>query len=74
MEDVIIAPSSESAIQWLEDNNVRLAIRAMLKRKRCIEEQQRLGKEADNLCRWFGRELAAVELALRKTECKVLRL
>jgi hypothetical protein len=71
MEDVIVTPaSSRSAIQWLEDINVRKAIRAMLKRKRCIEERRRLGNEADNLCRWFGRRLAAVELAIRKTECE----
>ncbi|KAG2154223.1 uncharacterized protein EDB93DRAFT_1239586 [Suillus bovinus] len=34
------------------------------KRDRCVEEQQCLGLEADNLCRWFSDELSAQELAL----------
>jgi len=51
---------------WLEDRDVRTGIQAMLKVDRCLEERRCLGWEADNLCRWFGRELAAVELALRR--------
>ena len=30
----------------------------------CIEERWRLGVEADNLCRWFGREVLATEVAI----------
>ncbi|PPQ84493.1 hypothetical protein CVT26_003475 [Gymnopilus dilepis] len=37
----------------------------MLKQDRSIEEKKRLQSEADNLCRWIGRELLAVEIALR---------
>jgi hypothetical protein len=37
----------------------------MLKKDRCQEELLRVGLEADNLCHWFGRELAAVKLASR---------
>jgi hypothetical protein len=36
----------------------------MLKLDRCQEERRRLGMEADNLCRFFGRELCAVEVAI----------
>ncbi len=42
----------------------------MLTQDRCLEERWRLGNEADNLCRWYGRELAAVELAIRTPQCK----
>lgn len=65
MEDVWIAPSVGHIPRWMEDKDVRAGIRAMLKRDRCLEEQHRLGIEADNLCRWFGNELATIELALR---------
>jgi len=64
-EDVWITPSDGKLPRWLDDSDVRDGIRAMLKVDRCSEERQRLRIEADNLCRWFGRELAAVELALR---------
>lgn len=66
MEDVWITPIPGNPPMWLEDSNVRNGIRAMLKIDRCYEERRRLGNEADNLCRWFGRELCAVELALRE--------
>ncbi|KAF8444153.1 hypothetical protein L210DRAFT_3611346 [Boletus edulis BED1] len=65
MEDVWITPSLEQIPRWMDDKNVRCGIRAVLKRDRCLEERRRLGFEADNLCRWYGSELAAVELALR---------
>lgn len=42
----------------------------MLKLDRCIEEQRRLGWEADNLCRWYGRELSSVEVAIALPESK----
>ncbi|KAI0707020.1 hypothetical protein C8Q76DRAFT_629548 [Earliella scabrosa] len=67
LTDVWIAPAKTDAPSppWLEDANVRRGIRAMLAKDRCLEERRRLGDEADNLCRWYGNELAAVELALR---------
>ncbi|PPQ96513.1 hypothetical protein CVT26_010429 [Gymnopilus dilepis] len=65
MEDVWIERSEVETPPWLEDQDVRTGIRAMLKKDRCKEEQRRLGWEADNLCQWFGRELAAVQVALR---------
>jgi hypothetical protein len=70
MEDVWIAPSIGEIPRWLEDADVRDGIRAMLKLDRCLEERRRLGNEADNLCRWFGNELAATELALVTPACK----
>lgn len=68
LEDVWISPCTGEVPQWLEDLDTRDGIRALLKRDRCQEEQHRLGQEADNMCRWFGRELAAVELALRQPQ------
>ncbi|EMD32924.1 hypothetical protein CERSUDRAFT_57603, partial [Gelatoporia subvermispora B] len=50
--------------RWLEDQSVREGIQAMLKIDRCNEEEARLRREAQNMCAWFGRELAATELAL----------
>jgi len=70
MEDVWITPSTSKPPAWLEDMDVRAGIRAHLKIERCIEEQKRLGIESDNLCRWFGRELGAVELALLNESSK----
>jgi hypothetical protein len=45
-------------------------IQAMLKVDRCLEEHWRLGREADNLCRWFGQELVVVKLALQTPSSK----
>ena len=60
--------------RWLEEPEVREGIRAVLKQQRCLEERRRLGIEADNLCRWFGEEICAVELALRCPECRSIQL
>ncbi|CDO73127.1 hypothetical protein BN946_scf185007.g181 [Trametes cinnabarina] len=65
LTDVWISPAETRTPRWLEDANIRQGIRALLLQDRCREERRRLGEEADNLCRWYGRELAAVELALR---------
>lgn len=64
MEDVWVTPAEGEVPRWLQDRDVREGIRAVLKLDRCLEERHRLGIEADNLCRWFGRELCAIELAL----------
>lgn len=64
MEDVWITQSSGAVPAWLGDADVREGIRAMLKVDRCQEERRRLGMEADNLCRFFGRELSAIEVAI----------
>ncbi|KAJ7582135.1 hypothetical protein C8J56DRAFT_1005953 [Mycena floridula] len=42
---------------------VRQAIQALLKLDQCLEERRRLGMEAQNLCRSFGRKLTAIEVA-----------
>ncbi|EGO23827.1 hypothetical protein SERLADRAFT_409084 [Serpula lacrymans var. lacrymans S7.9] len=63
-EDVWISPSAGEISPWLEDPDVRDNIHAALKQDRCREEQRCLGLEAVDVCRWFGRELAAIELAL----------
>ncbi|KAF9469487.1 hypothetical protein BDZ94DRAFT_692 [Collybia nuda] len=64
MEDVWITPSADKIPPWLEDIDVRQGIRAMLKVDRCLEERRRLGMEGDNMCRWFARELSALEVAI----------
>ena len=69
LEDVWISPCIGEAPQWLEDPEARDGIRALLKRDQCQEEQCRLGRDADNMCRWFGRELTATELALQQPWC-----
>ena len=70
LADVWVTRLSESAAmpKWLEDPQVRTGIRAVLDKDRCLEERRRLGREADNLCRSYGRELAAIELAMRSPQ------
>jgi hypothetical protein len=70
MEDVWITPMDSQVPRWLEDVDVREGIRAVLKMDRCLEERRRLGLEADNLCRWFGCKLSAVEVALATPSSK----
>ncbi|KAG6882607.1 hypothetical protein C0992_011225, partial [Termitomyces sp. T32_za158] len=67
MQDVWISHPMEEVPRWLQDKNVQEGIRAMLKLDRCHEERRRLAIEGENLVRWFGRELAAIELALTET-------
>ena len=71
MEDVWISPSVGEISRWIDDQDVHNGICAMLKWNQCLEERRRLGMEADNLCRWYGTELAAVELALHTPESKL---
>ncbi|KAG6890858.1 hypothetical protein C0992_012244 [Termitomyces sp. T32_za158] len=66
MQDVWISRPVEQVPQWLGDKNFCDGIRALLKVNRCREERCRLEVEAENLVRWFGRELAATELALNE--------
>ena len=63
--DVWITRISPTVPRWLEDPNVRSGIRAVLAKDRCLEERRRLEMEADNLCRSYSLNLAAVELAMR---------
>ncbi|KJA14936.1 hypothetical protein HYPSUDRAFT_412056 [Hypholoma sublateritium FD-334 SS-4] len=69
MEDVWVSTSETVQQPWLDNPDIRAGIRAMIKLDRCIEEQHRLGQEADNMCAWFRRELGAVELAIRTPKC-----
>ncbi|TFK51476.1 hypothetical protein OE88DRAFT_1644929 [Heliocybe sulcata] len=68
LQDVWIEPFTTEPPRWLYDSDVWVGICAMLKVDRCLEECRRLGIEADNICRWFGRELTTLELALRLPE------
>jgi len=64
MQDVWITPSTGEVPRWLEDIDMHDGICALLKHKRCLEEQRRLGIEADNMCQWFGHKLTAIQVAL----------
>ncbi|KAG1737872.1 uncharacterized protein EDB91DRAFT_1082966 [Suillus paluster] len=68
MKDIWITPLVGEVPHWLDDQDIHDGICTMLKHDRCIKEQQHLGLESDNLCRWFGDELAAIELALQLPE------
>ncbi|TDL19236.1 hypothetical protein BD410DRAFT_900284 [Rickenella mellea] len=65
MQDVWIDTSVATGPRWMVDPAVRKGIRAMLELDRCVEERRRLGREADNLLRWFTDELTALEIAHR---------
>ena len=66
LADVWVTRISTTVPKWLNDPKVRSGIRAVLDKDRCLEERRRLGLEADNLCRSYGRDLAAIELAMRQ--------
>ncbi|KAJ2934713.1 hypothetical protein H1R20_g2362, partial [Candolleomyces eurysporus] len=64
MENVWIEPVTDDSHRWVHDQDVRDGIRAMLRLKRCREERRRLGVEADNMLRWYQRELQAISAAI----------
>ena len=70
MQGIWITPSTGKVPRWLEDIDVRDGICALLKHKRCLEEQCRLSIEADNMCQWFGHELTTIQVALQQPESK----
>lgn len=70
LSDVWVSPVIPKVPAWLESENVRKGIRAVLSLDRCLEERRRLGREADNMSRWYRKELTAVKLALRRPECE----
>ncbi|KAF5326117.1 hypothetical protein D9611_000326 [Ephemerocybe angulata] len=72
LEDIWMSPASPDRNAWLYDSDVREAMRAVQQADRCQEEVKRLGIEFDNLCRWFGKELTSVELALVVPENAIL--
>lgn len=49
---------------WLSDDKVRVGIRAMTDRDRCIEERARLSKERNALQLWFSEEWKIVNAAI----------
>ena len=70
MEDIWITPSSGAVPLWISDQDICSGIHGMLESDRCLEEHCHLGLEADNLCYWYGNELATIELALLCPESK----
>ena len=68
LADVWVTRVSQPTPRWLCDVLVRKGIQAVLAKDRCLEERRRLEMEADNLCRSYGRDLAAVELAMRNPD------
>lgn len=67
MESVWVSKVGSSQL-WVRDPDVREGIRHMHKATRCREERIRLGREADNMLRWFERRLRAVVDALSDPE------
>ena len=65
LSDVWVTRVSPTVPRWLENPDVRSGIRAVLAKDRCLEERRRLEMEADNLCRSYSLNLAAVELAMQ---------
>ncbi|KAJ2914823.1 hypothetical protein MD484_g5591, partial [Candolleomyces efflorescens] len=65
MESVWIEPIDPQKQRWVHDAGIRSGIRAVHRLERCAEETRRLGREADNMCRWFGREVSAVAAAMQ---------
>ena len=63
--DVWVTRVSTPTPRWLCDVLVRKGIQAVLAKDRCTEERRRLEMEAENLCQSYGRDLCAVELAMR---------
>ncbi|TEB16313.1 hypothetical protein FA13DRAFT_1650797, partial [Coprinellus micaceus] len=63
-EDVWINRCEGKQPMWFSSGEVRDGVRAMMKLDRCNEEIRRLGKEADNMCNWYGDELSCLEVAL----------
>ncbi|KZT28316.1 hypothetical protein NEOLEDRAFT_1058906, partial [Neolentinus lepideus HHB14362 ss-1] len=71
MQDVWIDTREGECPLWLTDPAIRKGIRAFLQIDRCLEERRCLGREAENLLRWFAEELAALEIAVHLTEGKL---
>ncbi|KAH6903735.1 hypothetical protein BKA70DRAFT_1110666 [Coprinopsis sp. MPI-PUGE-AT-0042] len=75
LTDVWISTSAGADVPpWLSDPEVREAIAEMHTRDRCAEERLRVGVERDNMCRWFRKELLAVEVALHSESSKWIPL
>lgn len=72
MENVWVEPVQGDSKRWVHDQDVRDGIRAMLRLKRCNEEQRRLSWEANNMQRWYRRELQAIIAAIQDPSSKCL--
>ncbi|RXW17975.1 hypothetical protein EST38_g7890 [Candolleomyces aberdarensis] len=66
MENVWVEPVQDDSKRWVHDQDVRDGIRAMLRLRRCSEEQRRLSWEANNMLRWYKRELQAIAAAIQE--------
>ncbi|KAG6912615.1 hypothetical protein DXG01_013437, partial [Tephrocybe rancida] len=56
--------SNEAPPPWLANESVRVGIRALLERDRCIEEEHRLRHECRSMHVWLSEEWQIVNLAL----------
>ena len=65
MLDVWTEPNPSDAQAWLIDPTVREGIKFFHQQDRCIEERRRLGREAENLLRYYSQELRILEIAQR---------
>jgi hypothetical protein len=66
LDDVWIEPcEAQVPPLWFSDENVRKAIRGVHMTDRCVEEVNRVQREALNMLEWFHRETLTVEVAFR---------
>ena len=72
MLDVWTDPNPSDAQAWLIDPTVREGIKYVHQQERCIEERRRLGREAENLLRYYSQELRVLEIAQRTVLGKVI--
>lgn len=72
MESVWITDVDETQHRWVREPEVREGIRAMHKVQRCQEEVARLACEADNMFRWFCKEIEAISKAMNDPKSESL--
>ena len=58
--------------RWLTDEKIRTGNRALHLLDRAAEERIQLTTEASNMCRWFSRELYALEAMRTLPQCELL--
>ncbi|KAL1687700.1 hypothetical protein GGG16DRAFT_61569 [Schizophyllum commune] len=62
-DDLRFDSADVGAPPWMADDNVRKAIRGVLLRDRCAEEEARLAHERENVLQWFEEEWMSLRAA-----------
>ncbi|KAL1725181.1 hypothetical protein EV714DRAFT_179423, partial [Schizophyllum commune] len=63
-DDLRFDSADVGAPPWMADDNVRKAIRGVLLRDRCAEEEARLAHERENVLQWFEEEWMSLRAAM----------